>query len=129
MAGKLKLGDPVAPRRPRRAASSLFDRVCPNDFAEDAGPDPRVVAKAAYLETVGRVLTAMCVIEARPRGRSASLSAPNPPARRALERRERVTLCPARLSDSPSDFRREGRRRPTRLTPRPSSFETAGSIS
>ena len=108
MAGKLELGDPVAPRRPRRAASSLFgrfDRFCPNDFAEDAGPDPRVVAKAAYLETVGRVLTAMCVIEARPRGRSASLSAPNPPARRALERRERVTLCPARLSDSPSDSR------------------------
>ena len=108
MTGKLELGDPVAPRRPRRAASSLFDRFdrfCPNDFAEDAGPDPRVVAKAAYLKTVGRVLTALCVIEARPRGRSASLSAPNPPARRALERRERVTLCPARLSDSPSDSR------------------------
>ena len=67
MAGKLKLGDPVvAPRRPRRAASSLFDRVCPNDFAEEAEPDMRVVAKAAYLKTVGRVLTALCVFEARP---------------------------------------------------------------
>ena len=81
MARKLKLGDPVAPLRPRRhplRGGILFDRFCPNDFAEDAGPDPRVVAKAAYLKTVGRVLTALCVIEARPRGAERVPQRPEP---------------------------------------------------